>query len=179
MGGGWVESVERRGVGGWKMERHETMGLLPFLFSLTGTHQCTQSIYSINQSMYSINLLNQSINVLNQAEADKAAGVLSKGAKKDSEVYAAYRLNVTNAGIASEYDKKRRTLVVRGGAGVGVGRSRGGVGFYALCASMYRYHHTSYRTDDTRTHVRACTQPPTMTLTMTNDHDHDHDYRAW
>lgn len=30
------------------------------------------------------------------------------------QVYAAYRLNVTNAGIASEYDKKRRTLVVRG-----------------------------------------------------------------
>lgn len=48
-----------------------------------------------------------------QAEADKVAGVLTKGAKKDSEVYAAYRLNVTNAGIASEYDKKRRTLVVR------------------------------------------------------------------
>ena len=39
--------------------------------------------------------------------------MLTKGAKKDSEVYAAYRLNVTNAGIASEYDKKRRTLVVR------------------------------------------------------------------
>jgi hypothetical protein len=38
--------------------------------------------------------------------------VLSKGAKKDSDVYAAYRINVTNAGIASEYDKKRRTLVV-------------------------------------------------------------------
>lgn len=31
---------------------------------------------------------------------------------RDSEVYAEYRLNVTRAGIASEFEKKRRTLVV-------------------------------------------------------------------
>jgi hypothetical protein len=36
---------------------------------------------------------------------------------RDSEVYAAYRQNVTRAGIASEFEKKRRTLVVRGRGG--------------------------------------------------------------
>jgi len=53
------------------------------------------------------------LSLLPQEIADKAAGVLAKGAKKDTDLYAAYRVNVTKAAIATEYDKKRRTLVVR------------------------------------------------------------------